>query len=390
MGNTLRIVGACVVASALLVSGSAVALYENDIHISTDRDNISEDVNARAYNEIRAFMNQGYPIQSIVLHGVALGYSIDDIVFMSVRAAPDNAERIVDVAIDMLPTLPTWSCRDDSLGAENRFAPIVTVDEFGEVNSISTIAGRFFNENLRIAPLPDWTDNHVHLRVPTTELVELLGDDFWYRNESAGRPVNVGVLVSLYRHEQQIVVDGNLGQVRDAVERGDPSVPVVLLYNDEMYRPVSDFGEGPTLADVVSAYLAEEVKATHVPDWRGPYSDFHHVADIAEFEEFTTLPAREEIEDGRWNKIVAEIETDGFRRKPVIVSMYHEGSRVWIDQPDRLTAARSLGIETVPVVYLYHSIDRLACGVAPGSDCEERIRTAAELASLRNATAASQ
>ena len=390
MGMKLRTVGAWLLSSALLMPVTASALYEDDVHISTDRDNISEDVNSRAYNEIRAFMQQGYPIQSIFLHGVALGYSIDDVVFMSVRASPNDAGRFVDVALDMLPTLPTWACRDDTVGAEERYAPIAAASEFGEVTSLSTVSSKFFNENVRISPLPDWSGNHVHLRVPTAELAELLGEDFWYRNAREDRAVNTGVLVSLYRHEQQIVVDGSLGQVRDAIERGDASVPVVVLYNDDMHRPVSDFGEGPALADVVSAYLGEEVKVTHVPDWRDPYSDFHHVADIVEFEEFTTLPLREEIEDGRWNKIVAEIEADGFRRKPVIVSMYHDGSRVWIDQPDRLTAARELGIETVPVVYLYHSIDRLACGVAPGSDCEERIRTAAELASLREATAGTQ
>ncbi len=371
----------------LAMSAPSHALYEDDVHISTDRDAISEDVNGNAYNEIRAFLEQGYPVQSVYLHGVALGFSIDDIVFMAVRARPTEAGRFVDVALDMLPTLPTWACRDDSQGAAERFAPVATAGDDDQVTPLAEITRRFFEDNVRLSPFPDWESNHVHLRVPTEDLAEQLGDGYWYRNDAAERPVNSGVMVSLYRHENEVVVDGNLGQVADAIERGDPSVPVVVIYNDKHYRPMSDFGDGPTMSEVVSAYLGEELKVTHVPDWRAPYSDFHHVARIAEFEEFVTLPSPEQIEEGRWNRLLADLDTEGFSRKPVIVSMYYDGGRVFVDQPDRLTAARELGMDPVPVVYLYHSIARLPCGVAPGDDCEERIRTAADLAAQRTATA---
>ncbi len=389
MVNRLRIATVPVAIMALAWSTQTMALYQDDVHISSDRDIISADVNARVHDEIRTFLDSGYPIQSVYLHGVALGFTIDDIVYLSVSVRPDEAERYLDVALDMLPTLPAWACRDQSETADARYAPVQSADELGPVVSLSTITSKFFDENIRLSPMPEWTRNHAHLRVPTNELADLVGDGYWYRNDRDDRPVNEAVFVSLYRYEQQVVVDGNLGQVRDAIERGDAATPVVVIYNNEMQRPVSDFGEGPRLADVVGAYLGQEISLTSVPDWRDPYSDYQHTASIEEFEEFTTIPTREEIDDARWDKIVTELRADGFQRKPVIVSMYFDSSRVWVDQPDRLTAARELGMETVPVVYLHHSIDRLPCGVAPGRDCEERIRRAAELASQRSATARS-
>ena len=79
------------------------------------------------------------------------------------------------------------------------------------------------------------------------------------------------------------------------------------------------------------------------------------------------------------NQIKNELRNSGFNDKPVLISLYDNDRKVWVDQPERLTAARELGIEDVPVVYLYHSIDRLACGVEPGNDCEDRIRKAAEI-----------
>jgi hypothetical protein len=207
-------------------------------------------------------------------------------------------------------------------------------------------------------------------------------DAFWYRNDRADRPDTRGIMISLYQHDGSIVVDGNPERLREALDRGETSVPVVLLYNEELHRPVSDFGANALVGDIVAAFFSEQLQLTHVPDWRDPFGDYHNVADIAEFEEFVTLPTREEIDDARWSKLTTELQADGFSRKPVIVSMYHEGNRVWVDEPDRLTAARELGMEQAPVVYLYHGIDRLPCGVAPGSDCEDRIRTAAELAEL--------
>ncbi|KAA3623378.1 MAG: hypothetical protein DWQ08_11690 [Proteobacteria bacterium] len=369
--------------AAMMFSSPAFALYEDDVRISSDRGTVSEDVGVRAFREVRAFLEQGYPIQSIYLNGVSRGLSIDDIVFLSVRADPESAERFVDTALDMLPTLPGWACRDNSESVADRYAPVVSSDSLDPVTSVDTIARKFFDENVRLVPFPDWERNEAHLRVPTAELQQLIGDDYWYRNARDDRPVNDGVMLSLYQFDQSIVIDGNLDQVRRAVENGEPHVPVVVLYNEKDRRPVSRFGDNPLVGDLVAAYFGERLQLTHVPDWRDPYGDFHEVADIVEFEEFITLPAREEIDDARWGKITTELQADGFGRKPVIVSMYHNGSRVWIDQPDRLTAARELGIEQAPVVYLYHSIDRLPCGVAPGSDCEERIRKAAELAGLR-------
>lgn len=382
MFNRTHSPAALVLVASLLASSGALALYEDDTRISTDAGAVSRDVETAAFSEIQGLLRQGYPVQSVYLHGVSKGLSIDDLVFLSVRADPASAARFADAAIDMLPVLPVWACRDDSDDAAKRFAPVVGAGGGDAVVSIQTIAQRFFDDNVRVGPFPDWTGDEIHVQVPTVELAQLIRDGFWYRNDRADRPVNRGIMVSFYQHDRSIVVDGNPGRVRQALEQGESSVPVVLLYNEERQRPVSDFGENPSVGDIAAAFFDERLRLTHVPDWRDPYGDYHDVAEIAEFEEFLTLPSREEIDDARWSKLITELRAEGFERKPVIVSMYFEGNRVWVDEPDRLTAARELGMEQAPVVYLYHGIDRLPCGVAPGGDCEERIRTAAELATL--------
>lgn len=372
----------CTAVVALMMSPGAFALYEDDVRISSDRGLASADIESAAFGEIRDLLAKGYPVQSVYLHGVARGISIDDLVFLSVRYQPERAARFAEIAIDMLPVLPEWACRDDSQDAANRFAPVVATGDSEPVVSIGVVASKFFEENVRVGPFPDWTRDEAHLRVPAAELLELLGDDYWYRNNRDDRPVNRGVNISLYQHDGSIVVDGNLGQVQNAIDNGEESIPVVVIYNEERQRPVSEFGADPVVGDIVAAYFAERLRLTHVPDWQDPYGDYHTVADIAEFEQFVTLPSREEIDDARWDKITTELAADGFSRKPVIVSMYYNGSRIWVDEADRLTAARELGIEQAPAAYLYHSIDRLACGVAPGGDCENNIRAAAELASV--------
>lgn len=369
-------------AIALLCSAPSHALYEDDVIISSDRDSISTNVSLRGFDEVRDFIEHGYPIQSVYLNGISRGFSIDDMVYMSVRVSPERAGQFVDAALDMLPSLPVWACRDESQRVEDRFAPLVPASSLGPVASLQEIARMYFEDNERVVPFPEWINNGAHVQVPVADLEPLLGDRNWYEVGRDDRPVNEPVMISLYRHDRSIVVDGNLDQVRRAIEQGDNFVPAVVLYNDGNQRPVSDFGAEPLVGDIVAAYLDGRTSVTFVPDWHEPYSDRHHTAAIDEFEEFTTLPTREEIEDARWDKITTELGADGFHRKPVMVSLYYNGARVWIDEPDRLTAARELGIDPVPVSYLYHNLDRLACGIIPGSDCEDKIRKAAELAGM--------
>jgi hypothetical protein len=366
-------------ASLLFYANTAVALFEEDSRISGDNDIVNLDVDRQALNEVRDLLTQGYPVQSVYLHGVGRGNSIDDMVFLATRAEPQNAARYADIAIEMLPALPGWACRSGGQSAENRYAPEYQSNALPSVASLQNIADRFFEDNQRISPFPNWSGNEVHVDVPIAELKSLLGSDYWYSNGRADRPVNTGVMVSLYQHDKKIIVDGNLGQIEKAIQNGQSKMSVIVVYNEDDQRPISEFGDDVTTPDIVDAYFSERLEVTLVPNWQGPYGDFHHQSPIDDLQQYIELPDRGDISDERWQTISTELKSVGFNDKPVLISLYDNDRKVWIDQPDRLTAARELGIENVPVVYLYHSIDRLACGVEPGSDCEDRIRKAADV-----------
>jgi hypothetical protein len=367
-------------AGTVMFTPSSYALFEDDYHISSDQDNINVDLDRRTFREIKHFIDQGYPDQSIFLHGVGLGISIDDLVYLTAQADPENAERHAQNAIDMLPSLPGWACREGRLTADSRFAKNYTADQLEPVNSIEEIAQRFFENNQRLTPFPEWTGNQFHATVNTNELADHITDEFWYFVGRNDRPVNEGVMVSLYRHENRIVVDGNLGQVRRAQEAGQQTMPVVIIYNEDYQRPISAFGEDPQLDEVVEAFFDEETQVTLVPNWKGPYADFHTLTSIEDLEEFVDLPEKEDIDEEYYKQLVTELKAKGFEQKPVLVTLYNNDRKVWVDNPARVRAAKEMGFEQVPLAYLYHSLDRLPCGVTPGDNCRDRIRRAAGLA----------
>ena len=378
--DRIRALGSLILTCGLVTHNiNAVALIEEDSHISSDNDIVNLNIDSQALDEVRDLLAQGYPVQSVYLHGVGRGNSLDDMVYLATRAEPENAARFADIAVDMLPALPEWACRSGGQSAENRYAPEYQASSLPPITSLQHIADKFFQDNQRISPFPNWSGNEVHVDVPIQELQKYLGPHHWYNNVRSDRPVNTGVMVSLYQHDESIVVDGKLEQIDNAQKNGQSTLPVVIVYNEDHQRAISEFGDDVSTADIVDAYFSERLEVTLVPNWQGPYGDFHHQSPINDLQQYVELPDQNDIPKERWNEINAELHTNGFNDKPVIISLYDNDRKVWVDQPERLTAAKELGIENVPVVYLYHSIDRLACGSEPGNDCEDRIRKAAEI-----------
>jgi len=356
----------------------AFALFEDDVHVTSDSDAVKLDVDRRVLEEVVQLLDHGYPLQSIYLHGVGRGMPIDDMVFLATRARPAEAARNARVAIEMLPSLPAWACHDDAHSSDDRYAPVYSADELGPITTIREVSTRFFEYNERLSPFPNWSEDQVHARVPTSELRDLASEGHWYKNTWADRPENSGIFVSLYRHENRILIDGNLDQIAEATAAGEASMSVVIVYNDEFQRPVSDFGDVQT-EDVVDAYFDRGLELTHVPNWNKPYGDFHHVSSIENIEQYVDLPEKDEIDEARWEALEVELSGAGFNEQPVLISIYENDHKVWVDEPERLTVAKSLGMDSAPVTYLYHRIGRLACASVPGDDCEDRIWRAAGL-----------
>ncbi len=363
--------GAVVGLGVMLLAPLAQAEIVGDAHIQSDADNVRLDIDSRTYGEVLEFFDEGYPTASVLLHAVSMGISIDDAVYLATKANADDAAEIYSTAIGMLPSLPGWVCHAGG-SASGRFHRDIKLTDLPPQPTLQSVADRFFDNNERLAPFPDWQAGQAHMNVSVAELKAKLGPAFWYQlgNSTGG---SQPVFVSLYRGNRAIVVDDNLGQVAKAEQQGVTELPVVIVYNDGQFSAVSELGPDATLNEVANRFFSGGVELTAVPKWEK--GDFHLEVLGNEFGETFILPKKEDIPADKWAAIVSDLQQNGFKKQPAMVSLM-SNNRMWLDEPERITAAQDLGMEKIPTLFLYHGINRLACGL-PASTCADLICDAA-------------
>lgn len=370
MGKQPRIV--CLIAVLLTVFiGNSFAEIRDDKHITRGDDNVRIDIDSRTFNEVRGFFEQGYPASSVMLHGVTLGMSIDDVVYLAVKSDVERAEEIYDTAIDLLPSMPGWACR---LGKAKspRYGLGYDAKDLGPQPTLQAIADRYFNNDERIVPFPDWLNGQPHVNISTDELASLLKDQWWYKTNKQPN-ADFPIFVSLYKDNQEIIIDGNYASLINAAkQQGTDKLPVVVIYNEEQQRPISRYGDEPTINLVSSKFFSEGEELTPPPDWR--YKDFHMIAKMDELKDLFEVPDKDTIGAARWAELTNDLKQNGFDR-PMLITLLSNASRMWINEPDRVAAAADLGMTDVPVVFFNHTFGRLACGET--ASCEDLICEAA-------------
>lgn len=335
-----------------------------DIHIQSDSDSIRLDIDRRTFNEIQSFLEQGYPTVSVMLHGITMGLSINDVVYLAVKSNPQRAKEIYDTAVSLLPSLPGWAIQDED--SSDRYYTNYAVSELGSQSTVTEVARRFFEQNMRLSPFPEWYEGAYHISVTTGEFERLRTDSWWYQEgnlqpDSPRSALNRPVFVSLYRDRNEIVIDTTTDRIRNARRQGVGELPVVFVYNDLRTRPISRYSADVKVKEIVDDFFNRGLKLTPVPEWR-QVGDYHMIASVAELMELLDIVDKKDVDPARWSAITEDIQNNGFNA-PLLISLFNSGEgRIWANEPERLAAAAELGIDQIPVVFLYHDIRRPPCG----------------------------
>jgi len=352
----------------------ALAEIRSDVHIQSSGDAIRLDIDQRTYQEVLNFFQSGYPVASVLMHAVSQGMSINDAVYLAIKANRDRAEEIYQTAQSMLPSLPGWACNSAQYGS-GRYHKEFTLAELPAQPTVADVAKKYFDEDKRMAPFPtEWKTGKGHMNASVDELQKLINDQWWYR-KGAGAPSGGGsrpVFVSLYKGDKSIVVDDNFGQVEAAKTAGRSTVPVVFLYNEKNVYAVRKLGEKPKAGDVASRFFNSGEEATPVPDWSE--DNYHVLAERSELEGMFDAPPKDQVPPQRWTELMNELKGGGFK-EPLKVSLL-SSKRMWADDPAKITAAKEAGVEQIPVVFFFHGLGRQACGQS-GSTCEDLMCEAA-------------
>ena len=347
----------------------------DDKHIQ-ETGEIMLDVDRRAFEEFARFYELGFPPATVMMYAVSQGMSIADAVYIAVKSDVERAREFHDTAASLLPSLPGWACQDGSVQE-------LDLAELGSEPSIAAVAQAYFEQDRRLAPFPDWQQGQYHLMASTSELARLVdASRFWYaasRTEGPGAAPDLEVVpVSLYKHDQSILVDPAAREMIDSARRaGRDRLPVVIVYNRDHERYISDYQPDVSVRTLADDFFGDSIELTPVPEWHA--GDYHKLASLDELREVVEFPSKQDISEQRWRAIIEELKSPPGARRPLLLTMLRTGEgRVWADEPDRITAAEELGLPSLPVVFFYHNVDRRPCG-AP-ADCEDQICDAAEAA----------
>jgi hypothetical protein len=368
MSKVLRRLGVLTVALALPMGVNAE--LSEDTHITRD-DHVRLDIDRATFNEFKRFYDAGYPAASIMLQGVSLGMAIDDIVYLSVKSDPARAGEFYDTAVSLLPSLPGWVCRSGTI--RDRYANYLTLDQLGSPASINAVANEWFNNNRMLSPFPNWKRGQAHMNASVAELAGLLNaQKYWY--QPGGKRLSP-LFVSLYRDNNEIVIDGGVGAINQAQQAGKSTLPVVIVYNQDHQRPLSRYSSEATVTEIANEFYNNRIEISPVPEWKD--GDFHMQATIDDLKSLlhTTKAAKISAEEMAAAK--QEIEASGGTvNDPLLLTLLRTGTgEAWIDNPAMLEVAESMGVSQVPVTLFYEDIDRQPCG-APSS-CRQQLCDAA-------------
>ena len=330
----------------------------------------------RFAEQIDNFVKAGYPTASILTHAVANGLTIDKALYMMTRADNERAEEFFKTAVSLQGSLPGWSCSASNTNSGDSYSDYYELDDLGRNRSVSEVAERYFDQKAVMEPFPDWFNGESHMNASIDELIGLADDDFWYRKNSNNTVVNNGVkrpvLISLYAETEEVVLDIARSELESLKARGQGDVPVVFYYNKTYQAPVGRFDETPKLDDIMDVFSSRGEQLTPVPLLNT--GDFHLPVSGDEFEDLFNIPDADDISPERLNVLKADLQRDGFSKKPVVLTMYSEQDSSWIDDPERVRAALELGLDDIPVAVLYHKLDRMTCGAVP--NCVRRMCSA--------------
>jgi len=268
--------------------------------------------------------------------------------------------------INKPPEFLDWPCSTQA--AQSRMFNTYTIDELTDKNKIQEIITRYFDVPEVLAPIPDWVDGEYNAVFDYKDLLQHTSSDYWYHPNPERPFMDLkrprSLLVSLYVGINKVVIDNyEIDLLRKELE--SDQIPVTFVFNDSNVVPISYFGPNVSIEEVRKAFFERGIKLADVPIWW--LGDYHLQATIEEYERFFDIPPLEDISAEKQQAIRAELEGEGFTRKPFIVTIMSESASMVIDQPERLRVAASMGMKEMPVVFNFMEPDMVLARCGPGT-----------------------
>jgi hypothetical protein len=325
-------------------------------------------------NEIVYFLQSGYPPETVLLHAVSQGMTIDRALYAAINTDPGRADEFYWAAVDLMPNLPGWVC--PASFDSHAYSPIYDVNDLPEGRTVAEVANRYFKDNARMSPFPDWTVGEFNMLADVDELIGLAGGGSWYAagpsQASAGTNPRDNILVSLYKRDKGILVDADAAKLQALKQSGKTRVPVTFYYNQKNQLPVSAFGSDVTLQELLNEFFNAGNEITMVPLWQ--VGDYHLNVPASELVDIFNIAERQDIDPARYQEALSELRQDGFSKSPALITLLRTDNFKTIAEPERVRAAIELGMNDVPVVLFYHSMNRQSCS-AP-TNCFSQINKA--------------
>jgi hypothetical protein len=264
------------------------------------------------------------------------------------------------------PSFLDWPCSTDA--ANSRKFATYKFSDITSDNKVKDVVRRYFEVPEVIEPVPNWLEGEYHTKLNIDDIIQFSSPEFWYHPtaaETISDPKRPKVLlISLYVGLNQVVID-NYAVDYLSKEYGGKDIPVVFVFNDSNVVPVSYFGSNVSLAEIFKAFNERRIKLADVPWW--PLGDYHLSPTAQEFESLLDLPDFEDIDPYRREALQAELETFGFGRKPVFVTMLDGGGKLYVDDPQRVRVAIHMGIEKLNTVINFVEQDDHLRRCGPGT-----------------------
>jgi len=268
--------------------------------------------------------------------------------------------------IKKMPEFLNWPCSTDA--AQSRKFATYRIDSLPPGNLVQEVVRRYFEIPEVVEPVPNWLEGETSTTLNYQDLVPYSTTEYWYKSHSPKsmldeqRPKTL--LISLFVGTNQVVLDNNAVDLLREFYKGK-NIPVVFQFNDSNVVPVSYFGSNVSLEEIRRAFSERRIKLAEVPMWQ--LGDYQLTATAREYAKLVDLPDINDIDEFRLEALRAQLETFGFSKKPVFATMLEGGEKIYVDDPQRLAVAISMGIELIPTVVIFVEQDSHLRRCGPGT-----------------------
>ena len=359
-------------------------------------------------DEIRIYFEQGYHPVTVLFYAMRNGLGVDETVDIAEEAGlvREHFEKAIS---SLQPVLPGGVCGTsyfikDPTAVPGTYSLTTLKEELsneqdngsgGEDDepTLQDLIDKYFDENevisvneddpnlqevhnndwpetvsqIPVSGLPitaqEFIDSNIpaHIYASADELLALADEsnEFWYFQDSPlgqgqvnseSLSANSPIKVALYSGNKQAVVSPwQLERINQAKNDGI-DLPVMLFYNNELIRPLSQIAKKIGFPELINAYIRNGIKVSPAPSWEE--GNYHTQATAQQLKEIFELPEKDDIPEERYTKALSTIDNG----RPLQVALV--GGKLFLGDPDRAVAMyEDGGYDLIPVHVSYIDLE---------------------------------